>query len=60
MASAVHTMKYVHQFEENAALSDIHDYSSQFVQYIADNVDHNIANADIFFDKLDDIDDITE
>ena len=34
----------VHQFEQNAVLSygtDIPNYSSQFVQYVADNVDHN-------------------
>ena len=39
----------VHQFEQNAVLSygtDIPNYSSQFVQYVADNVDHNIKTLD--------------
>ena len=39
----------VQQFERNAVLSygtDIPDYSSQFVQYVADNVDHNIRTID--------------
>ena len=39
----------VQQFEWNAELSygtDITDYSSQFVQYVADNVDHNIRTLD--------------
>ena len=37
------------KFEQNAVLSygtDIPNYSSQFVQYIADNVDHNTATLD--------------
>ena len=39
----------VHQFEQNAVLNygvDIPEYSSQFIQYIADNVDHNIRTLD--------------
>ena len=39
----------VHQFEQNAVLSyetDIPNYSSQFVQYVGDNVDHNIKTLD--------------
>lgn len=39
----------VQQFEENAALShgtDIPNFESQFVQYVADNVDHNIRTLD--------------
>ena len=39
----------VHQFEQNAALSygtDIPNFSSQFIQYVADNVDHNIRTLD--------------
>ena len=39
----------VQQFEKNAVLSygtDIPHYSSQFVQYVADNVDHNIRTLD--------------
>ena len=38
----------MNQFEQNAVLNgiDILNYSSQFVQYIADNVDHNIKTLD--------------
>jgi len=39
----------VHQYEQNAALNcgtDIPNYSSQFIQYVADNVDHNIKTLD--------------
>ncbi len=39
----------VHQFERNSVLShgtDIPNFTSQFVQYIADNVDHNIRTLD--------------
>ena len=39
----------VHQFEQNAVLSygtDIPNHSTQFVQYVADNVDHNIKTLD--------------
>ena len=39
----------VHQFEQSAVLTygtDIPDYTSQFVQYAADNVDHNIKTLD--------------
>ena len=39
----------VHQFEQNAVLSygtDIPNYSTQFVQYVAGNVDHNIKTLD--------------
>ena len=39
----------VHQFEQNAMLSygtDIPNHSTQFVQYVADNVDHNIKILD--------------
>ena len=39
----------VQQLEKNAVLSygtDIPHYSSQFVQYVADNVDHNIRTLD--------------
>jgi len=39
----------VHQFEQNAVLNygtDIPNHSSQFVQYAADNVDHNIKTLD--------------
>ena len=39
----------VRQFERNAALSqgtDISGFSSQFVQYVADNVDHNLRTLD--------------
>jgi len=39
----------VHQFEQNAALSygtDIPNLSSQFVQYVADDVDHNVRTLD--------------
>ena len=39
----------VHQFERSAALSygtDIPNFISQFVQYVADNVDHNIRTLD--------------
>ena len=39
----------VHQFEQNVLLNygtDIPNHSSQFVQYAADNVDHNIKTLD--------------
>ena len=39
----------MHRFEQNAALSygtDIPNFSTQFIQYIADNVDHNIRILD--------------
>ena len=39
----------MHQFEQNAVLSygtEIPNYPSQFVQYVADNVDHNIKTLD--------------
>ena len=39
----------MHQFEQNVLLSygtDIPNYTSQFVQYVADNVDHNIKTLD--------------
>ena len=39
----------VHQFERSTALSygtDIPNFISQFVQYVADNVDHNIRTLD--------------
>ena len=39
----------VQQFEQKAVLSygtDISNYSLQFVQYVADNVDHNIRTLD--------------
>ena len=39
----------VHHFEQNAAVSygaDIPNFSSQFVQYVADNVDHNTRTLD--------------
>ena len=39
----------MHQFERSAALSygtDIPNFISQFVQYVADNVDHNIRTLD--------------
>lgn len=39
----------MHQFEQNAALSygtDIPYHAPQFVQYVADNVDHNIRTLD--------------
>ena len=39
----------VHQFEQNAVFSygtDIPNYTSPFVQYVADNVDHNIKTLD--------------
>ena len=39
----------IHQFEQNAVLSygtNICNYSLQFIQYVADNVDHNIKSLD--------------
>ena len=39
----------VHQFERNASVShgtNIPDLSTEFVQYVADNVDHNIRTLD--------------
>ena len=39
----------VHRFEQNAVLSygtNTPNYSSQFVQYVADNADHNIRTLD--------------
>ena len=39
----------VQKFEQNAVLSygtDIPNYSSEFVQYVADNAGHNIATLD--------------
>ena len=38
----------VHQFERNGAKShgNIPDLSTEFVQYVADNVDHNIRTLD--------------
>ena len=39
----------VHQFEQNAVLSygiNIPNHPSQFIQYVADNVDHNIKTLD--------------
>ena len=38
-----------HQFEQSAVLNygtDIPNHSSQFIQYVADNVDHNIRTLD--------------
>ena len=39
----------VYQFEQNAVLSygtNIRNYSLQFIQFVADNVDHNIKSLD--------------
>ena len=39
----------ISEFERNAASSygmDIPDFTDQFVQYVADNVDHNIQTLD--------------
>lgn len=39
----------MHQFERNAAKfhgTNIPDLSTEFVQYVADNVDHNIRTLD--------------
>ncbi len=49
MAFAAHGNPEVQQFEQNAVLSygtDIPNYSSQFVQHVADNADHNTVTLD--------------